>query len=53
METATVGLNLIEVIVPVAEAVSKDNDSLGIVLGGSGQGEQISANKIDGIRAIE
>lgn len=40
-------------IVPVAEAVAKNNDSLGIVLGGSGQGEQISANKIDGIRAIE
>lgn len=40
-------------IVPVAEEVSKDTESLGIVLGGSGQGEQISANKIDGIRAIE
>jgi len=40
-------------IVPVAEAVVKDEDSLGIVLGGSGEGEQISANKIDGIRAIE
>lgn len=37
----------------VAEAVSLDNDSFGIVLGGSGQGEQIVANKIDGIRAIE
>jgi ribose 5-phosphate isomerase B len=40
-------------IVPVAESVSKDNESLGIVLGGSGEGEQISANKVDGIRAIE
>jgi len=40
-------------IIPVAEAVTKDPESLGIVLGGSGQGEQISANKIDGIRAIE
>ena len=40
-------------IVPVAEAVSSDSDSLGIVLGGSGEGEAISANKIDGIRAIE
>lgn len=37
----------------VAEAVSLDKDSFGIVLGGSGQGEQIVANKIDGIRAIE
>lgn len=40
-------------IIPVAEAVAQDGESLGIVLGGSGQGEQISANKIDGIRAIE
>jgi ribose 5-phosphate isomerase B len=40
-------------IVPVAEEVAKDENSLGIVLGGSGEGEQISANKIDGARAIE
>jgi ribose 5-phosphate isomerase B len=40
-------------IIPVAMAVASDVDSLGIVLGGSGQGEAISANKIDGIRAIE
>lgn len=40
-------------IIPVAEEVSKDKNSLGIILGGSGQGEQISANKIDGVRAIE
>ena len=40
-------------IVPVAEAVAQDSESLGIVLGGSGEGEQISANKVDGIRAIE
>jgi len=40
-------------IVPVAEEVAKDENSLGIVLGGSGEGEQIVANKIDGIRAIE
>jgi ribose 5-phosphate isomerase B len=40
-------------IVPVAESVAKDIYSLGLILGGSGEGEQISANKIDGIRAIE
>lgn len=40
-------------IVPVAEEVAKDSESLGIILGGSGQGEQISANKVDGVRAIE
>lgn len=40
-------------IVPVAKAVVEDKGSLGVVLGGSGEGEQISANKIDGVRAIE
>ena len=37
-------------IVPVAEAVSKDENARGIVLGGSGQGEAIAANKIKGVR---
>lgn len=36
----------------VALAVKKDEDSLGIVLGGSGTGEQITANKTKGIRAV-
>lgn len=40
-------------IIPVAEAVASNPDNFGIILGGSGQGEAISANKIDGIRAIE
>lgn len=40
-------------IIPTAEAVASNNGTLGIVLGGSGEGEQISANKVEGIRAIE
>lgn len=34
-----------------AEAVVRDPDSLGVVLGGSGNGEQIAANKVRGVRA--
>jgi ribose 5-phosphate isomerase B len=37
--------------IPAAQAVAKDSSSLGIVLGGSGNGEQIAANKVKGIRA--
>lgn len=40
-------------IIPVAIEVSQNENSLGIIIGGSGQGEQIGANKIDKIRAIE
>ncbi len=37
--------------IPAAQAVANDPGSLGIVLGGSGNGEQIAANKVKGIRA--
>ena len=39
-------------IKPVAEAVSKDTNNLGIIIGASGEGEAICANKTHGIRAI-
>ena len=38
-------------VIPCAEAVAAEPGSLGIVLGGSGNGEQIAANKVKGIRA--
>jgi ribose 5-phosphate isomerase B len=38
--------------IPAAQAVAKDAASLGIVIGGSGNGEQIAANKVQGIRAV-
>ncbi len=37
--------------IPAAQGVASDPGSLGIVLGGSGNGEQIAANKVKGIRA--
>ena len=40
-------------IIPTAEAVAADPESLGIVLGGSGEGEEMAANKVEGIRAAE
>ena len=40
-------------ITPVAHAVSMDTNSLGIILGGSGQGEAMNANRFAEIRAVE
>jgi ribose 5-phosphate isomerase B len=37
--------------VRVARAVAEGRSERGIVLGGSGQGEQITANKVQGVRA--
>jgi ribose 5-phosphate isomerase B len=37
--------------IAAGEAVVADPGSLGVVIGGSGNGEQIAANKVDGVRA--
>lgn len=37
--------------IPAAQATASDPGSFGIVLGGSGNGEQIAANKVRGVRA--
>lgn len=42
-----------DVIAPVARAVARGEYDRGIVLGGSGTGEAIVANKIRGIRCVQ
>ena len=39
-------------ILPAAKKVSENKNSKGIILGGSGQGEAMTANRIKGVRAI-
>lgn len=39
-------------IIPTAAATVADPDSLGVVLGGSGNGEVMAANKVRGARAV-
>ena len=41
-----------EFVVPVAQAVATDREAIGIILGGSGQGEAIAANRFPNIRAV-
>jgi len=39
-------------VFPVAKKVSETSESRGIVIGGSGQGEAMAANRLKGIRAV-
>ncbi|MBT9255766.1 RpiB/LacA/LacB family sugar-phosphate isomerase [Phycicoccus sp. MAQZ13P-2] len=38
-------------VLRAAQAVAADPEALGVVLGGSGNGEQMAANKVPGLRA--
>ena len=39
-------------VVPAALAVSLDPESMGVIFGGSGQGEGMAVNRINGVRAV-
>lgn len=42
----------VDYVAPVAREVSSDHESKGIILGGSGQGEAMLANRFPGVRAV-
>lgn len=39
-------------VIPLAQEVAKSQKHFGIIIGGSGQGEAIAANKVKGARAV-
>lgn len=39
-------------VTKVAEEVAKDAESMGVIFGGTGQGEAMCANKVAGVRAV-
>lgn len=43
--------NYPDFIIPVAKSVAANPSSAGVIIGGSGQGEGIAANKVPGVRA--
>ena len=53
VDTDAVPVDYPDVIAPAARAVAVGDCERGIVLGGSGTGEQIVANKVRGIRCVE
>lgn len=41
-----------EFVIPLSKEISKNKDLKGIIIGGSGQGEAIVANRFSGVRAV-